>query len=104
MSLTVIVRTSAESEARLTFDGTQRVVLGRGASSDVRLPDPTVSLRHATLHAQGADFVIVDEASTNGTYVGGVRVAPHTSRVVRSGDRVRMGRLWVELRIEHTPV
>jgi pSer/pThr/pTyr-binding forkhead associated (FHA) protein len=111
MALTVIVRVNPDGtsdgmsgEVRLTFDGTQRVVIGRGAGSDVRLPDPSVSHRHATLRAQGSDFVIVDEGSANGTFVGGVRVAAHTSRIVRSGDRVRIGRMVVELLVEQAPI
>jgi pSer/pThr/pTyr-binding forkhead associated (FHA) protein len=102
MSLTVIVRLT-DREVRLTFDATQRVVVGRGASSDVRLPDASVSHRHATLRAQEGDFLLVDEGSANGTFVGGVRVAPHTSRIVRSGDRVRIGRITLELRMEQAP-
>lgn len=102
MALTVVVL-SAEG-ARLTFDGTQRVVIGRGAGSDIRLPDTSVSHRHATLRAQGSDFVVVDEGSTNGTFVGSVRVAARTSRIVRSGDRVRVGRIWMELRIDQSSV
>jgi pSer/pThr/pTyr-binding forkhead associated (FHA) protein len=102
MPLTVIVR--AAPYARMTFDSTQRVVIGRGAGSDVRLPDASVSLRHATLRAQGSDFIVLDEGSTNGTFIGKVRVAPRTSRIVRSGDLVRVGRIWIELRIDQSPV
>jgi pSer/pThr/pTyr-binding forkhead associated (FHA) protein len=102
MALTVIVRGPA-GDTRLTFDGTQSVVIGRGASCDVRLPDPSVSHRHASLRAQGADFVLVDEGSSNGTFVGGVRIAPRTSRIVRSGDLARLGRVWVELRVDQSP-
>ncbi len=90
--------------ASLTFDGMQRIVIGRGLGSDVRLPDPSVSHRHATIRAQGNDFVVVDEGSTNGTFVGEVRIAPLTSRLVRPGDRVRVGRLWLEIRVEAGPV
>jgi hypothetical protein len=50
------------------------------------------------------DFVLVDEGSSNGTFVGGVRVAPRTSRIVRSGDMVRLGRVWLELRVDQSPV
>ena len=75
MPITVIVRSKTGDEtARLTFDAAARVVIGRGAGSDVRLPDPAVSHRHATLRLQGTDFAVVDEGSTNGTFVGGVRV------------------------------
>jgi pSer/pThr/pTyr-binding forkhead associated (FHA) protein len=104
MPITVIVRTVGDDGVRLTFDGTQRVVIGRGAGSDVRLPDSSVSHRHATIRAQGAEFVLVDEGSTNGTFVGGIRIAAHTSRLVRSHDQVRLGRMWLELRLEQNPV
>ena len=80
----------------LTFDGS-RIVLGRGSGSDVRLPDPSVSSRHATIRAQGNDYAIVDEGSTNGTWVGGIRLLPNSPRVVKTGDLVRIGRVWLEL-------
>jgi pSer/pThr/pTyr-binding forkhead associated (FHA) protein len=104
MGITVIVRSAGPEKTRLTFDGTQRVVIGRGPGSDVRLPDTSVSHRHATLRAHGAEFLLVDEGSTNGTFVGEVRIAPNTSRLVRSGDAVRVGRIWLELRMERRPV
>ncbi|HEY8091005.1 MAG TPA: FHA domain-containing protein, partial [Polyangiaceae bacterium] len=97
MPLTLLVRATNLGEARLTFDGMQPVVVGRGASCDVRLPEPSVSFRHASFRAQGTDYVVTDEGSSNGTFVGGVRVEPRTSRVVRSGDLVRVGRVWIEL-------
>jgi pSer/pThr/pTyr-binding forkhead associated (FHA) protein len=100
MPITVIVRSGGLNDARLTFDGMQRVVIGRGASCEVRLPDASVSHRHASLGSKGGDFVLVDEGSTNGTFVGQVRIAPRTSRVVRSGDMVRVGGVWLELRMD----
>jgi len=66
----------------------------------VRLPDPTVSHRHASLRQRGTDYIIVDEDSTNGTFVGPVRLPPQTPRVIRSGDLVRVGRVWLELLCE----
>ena len=89
---------------KLTFDGTQRVVIGRTSGCDVRLPDASVSLRHAAIEARGADFVLIDEGSTNGTYVGGVRLSTRTSRILRSGDAVRIGRIRIEVQIDRSPV
>jgi pSer/pThr/pTyr-binding forkhead associated (FHA) protein len=103
MPITVTVRSDDGDPARLTFDGMQRVVIGRGAGSDVRLPDPSVSHRHASVRADGTDLLLTDEGSTNGTYVGGVQIAPHTSRIVRSGDAVRVGRVWLEVGLEQQP-
>jgi len=88
-----------ESEPTLTFDG-HRVVIGRGPSCDVRLPDPSVSQRHALIRAQGGDYQVLDEGSTNGTWVGGVSLAPKAPRTLRSGDLLRVGRVWIEVRID----
>jgi len=104
MPVTVIVCPQGEDATRLTFDGTQRIVFGRGAGCDVRLPDPSVSHRHAYLCSDGGEFLLFDEASTNGTHVGGVRIAPRASRVVRSGDVVRLGRVTLELCMDGAPV
>lgn len=101
MPVTVVVRTASGPSPEapsLTFDGS-RIVIGRGSGSDVRLPDPSVSTRHATIRASGTDYAIVDEGSTNGTWVGGVRLLPQSPRVVKSGDLVRVGRVWLELAI-----
>jgi pSer/pThr/pTyr-binding forkhead associated (FHA) protein len=100
MALRVLIRSGdLESPASITFDA-PRIVVGRGEGSEVRLPDPSVSHRHASIRQRGAVYVIVDEGSTNGTFVGGVRLSPHAPRVVRSGELVRVGRVWLELELE----
>src|SRR6185436_11488308 len=86
-------------ELSLTFDS-PRLVIGRGEGADFRLPDPSVSHRHATLRARGAEYVLIDENSTNGTFLGRVMLAAQSPRVVRSGELVRVGRVWLEVRIE----
>jgi pSer/pThr/pTyr-binding forkhead associated (FHA) protein len=104
MPITLTVRAEAGgsgSEPSLTFDA-PRVVIGRGASCDVRLPDPSVSQRHAVVSAQGAEYQIIDEGSTNGTFVGGVRLSPKAPRSLRSGDMLRVGRVWLEVRVDQT--
>jgi pSer/pThr/pTyr-binding forkhead associated (FHA) protein len=101
MALTVLVR-SGDSKAppRITFD-TPRIVVGRGEGCEVRLPDPSVSHRHASIRQRGTEYIVVDEGSTNGTFVGPVRLSPQAPRVVRSGDLIRVGRIWLELLVEH---
>lgn len=101
MPVTVVVRTASGPSPQapsLTFDGS-RIVIGRGSGSDVRLPDPSVSTRHATIRATGNDYAIVDEGSTNGTWVGGVKLQPQSPRLVKTGDLVRVGRVWLEVSI-----
>ena len=49
--------------------------VGRGANNDVRLSDESVSEVHAKLQRRDDGWYVVDMDSTNGTYVGGSRVA-----------------------------
>src|SRR5437667_9890609 len=103
MALTIVVRSAeGKSAPRITFDA-PRIVIGRGDGCEVRLPDPSVSHRHASIRQRGSDYVVVDEGSTNGTFVGPVRLSPQAPRVVRSGELVRIGRIWLELTVESVP-
>ncbi len=64
------------------------VELGRDAACTVRLPADDVSRRHARIAGDAEGHVLVDLASTNGTWVNGRRVEVHR---LRGGDRVRLG-------------
>lgn len=102
MPITVVVRSASAAEApSLTFDG-PRIVIGRSSGADVRLPDPSVSLRHASIRASGSEYTVVDEGSTNGTWVGGVQLVPQTPRLLKTGDLVRVGRVWLEVSVGST--
>jgi pSer/pThr/pTyr-binding forkhead associated (FHA) protein len=66
-----------QEPATLTVNGTQHriekpvVVIGRSKDSDIRVPDPNVSRRHAEIRQEGSTFWIVDLDSTNGVAVNG---------------------------------
>jgi pSer/pThr/pTyr-binding forkhead associated (FHA) protein len=61
--------------------------LGRGTDVDLRIDDPGVSRRHAEIR-HGANTVIVDLGSTNGTVVDG-RVAKQAP--LDDGSRIVIG-------------
>lgn len=107
MAVTIYVRSAdesapAESCPSLTFDG-PRVVIGRGQSCEVRLPDPSVSHRHATLQLGAGSVTIADEGSRNGTFVGARKLAPRAPYTLRSGELLRVGRVWLEVRVDQRP-
>jgi pSer/pThr/pTyr-binding forkhead associated (FHA) protein len=102
MAVTIVVLSGGEAGAAdlsLTLDA-PRIVVGRGEGCDVRLPDTSVSHRHASIRQRGGEHVILDENSQNGTFLDRVRLPPQTPRALRSGERVRVGRVWLELRFE----
>ncbi|HQK19121.1 MAG TPA: FHA domain-containing protein, partial [Polyangiaceae bacterium] len=76
MAVTLVLR-SDSSDSSITFDQ-PRVVIGRGEACDFRIPDPSVSHRHASIRQRGTELVVVDEGSTNGTFVGTTRLHPHS--------------------------
>ena len=103
MALTVVVRSGDHpTPLKISLDA-PRIVIGRGEGCEIRLPDPSVSHRHASIRQRGSDYVVVDEGSTNGTFVGPVRLSPQAPRMLKSGELVRIGRIWLELTIEPVP-
>jgi two-component system, cell cycle response regulator len=66
--------------------------IGRSRENGVVLQDPSVSRRHATIVADsGGDVWITDLASTNGTFLNGAPLGPHSPQRMHDGDRVQLG-------------
>jgi hypothetical protein len=63
--------------------------IGRGLIADVRLEDPHVSRRHAILALRGDGARVLDDRSSNGTFLNGRRI---TIAYLSDGDVVRFGR------------
>lgn len=84
---------AAESPAEIaSYEFEQdRIVLGRGASAEVRLPHATVSTRHASIRLEGARYVVVDHGSTNGTRVGDQLLVVERPKALRDGDVLAIG-------------
>ena len=57
----------------------------------ITLNEPRVSGVHATLKFELGQLWVRDETSNNGTYVGGVRIAPGNWTPVPTGSPVRFG-------------
>jgi len=66
--------------------GTTRI--GRGISCDLTVEDAAVSRRHALVVKRGADHVLLDDRSRNGTFLNGERIV---EAVLRDGDEFLVG-------------
>jgi hypothetical protein len=73
----------------LAFNGTG-ITIGRDPTNTISLNnDTTVSRRHASFSLDNGTYTIIDEGSSNGIYVNGVRVSG--SQLLRPGDEVQIG-------------
>jgi pilus assembly protein CpaF len=95
-----VVITGPGGERRLPF-GREVILVGRDRLCDVRLDDRTVSRRHVAMRL-GGDGVLVEDLSTNGTFVGGVPILGETP--VRFGEPVTVGLFSLRVLAEAAPV
>ncbi|HEX8369268.1 MAG TPA: FHA domain-containing protein [Pyrinomonadaceae bacterium] len=85
-----------EGSREIALDG-DRISMGRGSDADLRFDDDGLSRLHATIHREGEKVWILDESSTNGTFVNGEKVSP-AGTPLGDGDRVKIGH-YTDLRI-----
>jgi len=97
--LVVVVESpTAVAPFELTFEADEHISIGRDPKSRVQLPDASVSLRHALIRPSSNGFVIIDESSTNGTYLNASRLVPGAAKLLADGDRIQIGRAWLGVR------
>lgn len=76
--------------------------IGRRHHNDLVLEDATVSGKHAVLRMPAQKVEIEDLGSTNGTYVNGDLLEPHTLRQLRLGDAIVIGPYRITLQAQIT--
>ncbi|MFT4187739.1 MAG: FHA domain-containing protein [Aeromicrobium sp.] len=70
----------------------REVTVGRASTADWAVDSPLVSGRHLRVRIdEGGTPVIVDNKSTNGTTVNGVRIGSGEPRTVADGDQIGLG-------------
>lgn len=75
--------------------------IGRGEHNDICIKDESVSDSHAKLQKRGDGWWIVDQGSTNGTYVGGRRV--QSEQRIEGAPDLRFGGVKMSFRAAAAP-
>ena len=98
--------TSGASQGRLivltgkrvghTVPLTDRLVIGRGIGSTLRIDDPAASRVHARMRFANGRWFVQDMNSARGTFVNGYRVQ---AIALNPGDRIRVGTTELEYRL-----
>lgn len=87
-----------EGSRDLKLRDIDKITIGRSADADLCLDDTNVSRIHATIYRERDKIWIIDENSTNGTFVNGIKVPPE-GKPLKHGDRIRIG-LYTELLLQ----
>ncbi|NJM42001.1 MAG: FHA domain-containing protein [Anaerolineae bacterium] len=83
---------SALREFPLVREASFAIVIGRSPDdAQLVLDDEQVSRRHACIECNGAEFVLIDLGSRNGTYLNGEKIAE--PRVLKHGDVIGLRKL-----------
>jgi pSer/pThr/pTyr-binding forkhead associated (FHA) protein len=86
----LLVLTSPELDQGRTIDVTGPTVVGRDATSGIRLErDEFASSRHARIEPRSEGAWVDDLGSTNGTFVNGIRLK--RAQLAKAGDVIRIG-------------
>lgn len=78
------------SSGRKTLALEDEFVVGRGEFAKIGLPDAGLSRRNTTFFREGDEVLIVDENSTNGTFLNGSRITGRP-QIVENGDEIKIG-------------
>ncbi len=65
--------------------------IGRSTENALVIGDGAVSSRHACIEVRSGIPAVVDNGSTNGTFVNGARLAPNVPVTLHDGDRLTLG-------------
>lgn len=101
IELVITVRNLVEGDLAEERFSRSPVIVGRRADCDLLLGADSVSSRHgAFLLGPGSDLQYVDYASTNGTLVDGVTIAPNVPIPLRDRSVVGIGPFMLIVRTE----
>jgi hypothetical protein len=76
---------------RPRFDPAEGITLGRALGNDYSLPVPSVSKSHVTFTRGSAGWKVTDLASSNGTFVDGMRLAANDTAQILDGSLIGFG-------------
>ena len=78
-----------------TFElNAERTTVGRMEDNQFQIADPSVSSHHAEILRRGADIVVKDLNSTNGTFLNGEKIS---EIVLKPGQVLRFGQVEIKL-------
>ena len=85
----ILTYPTPEGSREIVVEG-ERMSFGRGSEADYRFDDDGLSRHNSTIYRDGTRVWIVDENSTNGTFVNGQEVQG-SGTPLKNGDTIKIG-------------
>ena len=89
MKEVILICSTPEGTEEIRIEG-EKLSFGRGGDADVRLDDQGLSRLNSTIYREGDDIWMVDENSTNGTFINGEAAYPNGTPL-QNGDSIKIG-------------
>jgi pSer/pThr/pTyr-binding forkhead associated (FHA) protein len=96
MDVKLVITSGSRKKQVVRLRGDETIV-GRQHGCDLRIPSPDVSRRHCRLAIRGDCLVVEDLASSNGSFINGVRI--EGEELLRPGDVLAVGP--ISFRVEY---
>lgn len=74
-----------------------RFLIGRGDDCQLRPKSDSISRKHCVIAVRDGRALIQDLNSRNGTYVNEKRLPPDKAKILKAGDKIRVGKLEFEV-------
>jgi pSer/pThr/pTyr-binding forkhead associated (FHA) protein len=88
---------NGSSEGRLVPVTQEKFLIGRADECQLRPKSDSISRRHCALVQKDDRLLLIDLKSRNGTFVNDKQLDPSRAKVLKHGDRLRVGKLEFEL-------
>lgn len=88
VGLKIVLEVTSGPDQGLKQEITRTITTIGRRQTDLKLSDPAVSGRHATLEVHGEDLLLYDNKSTNGTFVNGTQI---TTCPLKNLDEIQLG-------------
>ena len=80
---------SIDDESKSYILTKEMITIGKLSSNDLQLNDNSVSRNHCIFEKVNDNYKLIDQGSTNGTYVNGKKIK---EKILREGDNITIGR------------
>ncbi len=87
-------------DGKLISVNMDKFLIGRSEECQLRPKSESISRRHCAIVRKDGNILLIDLKSRNGTHVNEKKLDPSRAKILKNGDKIRVGKLEFEAVIE----